>query len=358
MKVGVVGTGPVGLGCAALLDANGHEPLLWSPRRRLDAPGGRLPVVTEGLFAHRCDVPVATDVADLAAPDAIIVCVLGNGHRAVFEALAPVVRAGQTVIISSHCSMGALYLSRLLAARGLDVPIVAWATTLTGGPMRDGRVQVRLLRKELDVAAIPQGAGDHALSLSRQLFTARFQPAESLLAIALSNLNPPIHMASAILNFTRIEKGEVWDNFGCITPGVGRLIEGLDAERLAIAAAFGLRVRSAREHYLKSFPDLVPGSVAEMAQQVSIQRQGSSPGPARIDTRYMTEDVPFGIVPLIALARAAGIPVPLHEAGLAVANAIYGRDFASENDLLPVVGLGHMDAAAIRRAVQEGWPRS
>jgi opine dehydrogenase len=320
------------------------------------AAGGRRTIETFGLFEHRCEAALAADVAAIGETDVVIVCVRGNGHRTVFETIAPVLRQSQSVIISSHCSLGALYLSQLVAERGLALPIIAWATTLTGGPMSGERVYVRLLRGELDVATIPASAAAHGLALSRQLFSARFTEAENLLAVALSNLNPPIHMASALLNFTRMERAEIWDNFGCITEGVGRLIEDLDAERLAVAAAFGLTVRTAREHYLKSFPALAPGTVAAMARQVAMQRQGSSPGPATIQTRYVTEDVPFGIYPLIGLARVAGSPTPLHEAGLQLLGSVYGRDFAADNDLLPKVGLERLDSAALQGLVRDGWP--
>jgi len=43
----------------------------------------------------------------------------------------------------------------------------------------------------------------------------------------------------AVANFTRIERGEAWPQYHFLTPAVARLVEALDAERRAIAAAFG-----------------------------------------------------------------------------------------------------------------------
>jgi hypothetical protein len=45
--------------------------------------------------------------------------------------------------------------------------------------------------------------------------------------------------------------------------------------------------------------------------------------------------MPFGIVPLIEIGRARGVPMPLHEAGVALLGALCGRDFAAENDVFP-----------------------
>jgi opine dehydrogenase len=357
MRVGIIGAGPIAQGCAALLADRGHQPMLWSPRGRRFPPGtSSIAVRTTGLLELSADVPLAQGPAELAPCDVLMVCVLGNGHRRVMEAIAPYVRVGQVVIVSSHCSLGALFLSRLLALRGVAATIAAWATTVIAGPLREGVVQVRLLRGEMDVAALPAGDLPRALEVSRALCGERFAPAPDLLAVALSNLNPPVHMANALLNFTRMERAEVWPNYGCITAGVGRLVEALDAERLAVAAAFGHGVRSAREHMRKSTADLpADATFSEMAQIIESRRAGGSPGPASAESRYVTEDVPFGIHPLIELGRVARVPTPLHAAGLALLNAVYGRDFAAENDLLPALGLEAMDAATLQARCRDGW---
>ncbi|RCI77211.1 hypothetical protein DNK03_21540 [Brucella anthropi] len=181
---------------------------------------------------------------------------------------------------------------------------------------------------------MPEAAGPTALSFWRALFGEMLVMGEGPLATALSNLNPPIHMANALCNFTRIEKGEYWSNYDGITEGVARLIKSLDIERLAVAAAHGVKVRDVEEHYRISF-GFEPGlSLARMAAMVHEIRKGP-PGPTSTDTRFVTEDVPFGIVCVERLARQAGIAVPLHSAGIDLFSALYGRDFRAENNLLP-----------------------
>ncbi|MGO4781288.1 hypothetical protein AB4084_37970, partial [Lysobacter sp. 2RAB21] len=63
----------------------------------------------------------------------VMLAMPGNAHKMALEATAEHLREGQPVIISSHASFGALYLSRLLAERGIRAPIIAWGTTLTTG---------------------------------------------------------------------------------------------------------------------------------------------------------------------------------------------------------------------------------
>ena len=265
--------------------------------------------------------------------DAVFIAVTGNHHHAVLDALAPILRAGQSVIISSHCSFGALILAERLRARDMALPIIAWGSTVvTGRRAEPLTVKISNIRRRLDMAAIGEGSRGEGLSLCRDLFGDRFQERAGIVAITLSNVNAQNHLALALCNLTRIERGEAWGNYAGITASVGRLMEALDAERLALAAAFGVEVRSVREHFHLSF-DVKLGSVAEMAKAIDA-RGGAPNGPTSMDTRYVLEDVPFGIVPVERLGRIAGVPTPLHGAGIDMFNALYGRDFRSENDLL------------------------
>ncbi|WP_204325136.1 hypothetical protein, partial [Stenotrophomonas maltophilia] len=72
-------------------------------------------------------VRVARDCADAVAnADVVMIALPGYGHKLALDQAAPHLREGQTVIVSSHASFGALYLSKLLAARGISLPIVVW----------------------------------------------------------------------------------------------------------------------------------------------------------------------------------------------------------------------------------------
>ncbi len=68
----------------------------------------------------------------------------------------------------------------------------------------------------------------------------------------------------------------------------------------------------------------------------------------------MLEDVPFGLVPTARLGRLAGRPAPLHEAGIALLSALYGRDLAAANDLLPAIGFDRLGAERLRTLARDG----
>ena len=228
----------------------------------------------------------------------------------------------------------------------MRAPIAAWGTTVTTGRRLAGAgVRVSNIRDKVDIAALPVGEVDAMVALCGALFGDRFVPRADLIAVSLSNVNPQNHLGMALCNFTRIEKAEPWANWSGLTPSVGRLIEALDAERLAVAAAFGAAVRTVRDHFHLSFA--VPrGPVGEAG--AILAARDATPGPVGLGTRYITEDVPFGLVPSALLGRIAGVPMPLHEAGIAIFSALYGRDFRAENDLLPALALDGLSMDGLR----------
>ncbi len=92
-----------------------------------------------------------------------------------------------------------------------------------------------------------------------------------------------------------------------------------------LASRFGVAVRSIHEHFNLSY-GISFGTMGEMA--AALDATGNTPnGPASVDTRYIYEDVPFGLVVTEMLGRVAGTPTPLHTAGIEIFSGLYGRDF-------------------------------
>lgn len=360
MKIGIAGAGSIAFAMAAFLEQNGHQATLWSPsgaRTRTLAEGKAL--VSQGAVEGNFHPSVATSAKALVEDAEIIVVALpAYGHKVVFDAVAPHITASHTVLISSHASFGALYLSRLLAERGVVAAIVAWGTTIVSGRQTGpADVKVNTIRARVDLATVPASASAKGLEVCQTLFGDRFVDRGSLLAIALSNLNPQNHMGIALGNMTRMERGENWSQGQNVTPNIGRLLEALDQERIDIATALGLKVRTIFEHFHLSFHVPV-SSISQMNQEMHEAGNGGT-GPATADSRYVTEDVPFGLVMTARLGRLAGKPAKLHESGVEIFSAMYGRDFAAENDLLAALDLDALSLSQIVDLCREGFaPRA
>lgn len=357
MRVGIVGAGSIAFGTACLLEQGGHEATLWSPsgERTKELATGKALAAT-GAIVGTFHPKVAASAAELVAgSDVLVVALPGYGHKKAFDAVVPHIRADQAIIVSSHASFGALYLSRDLARRGVVIPIVAWGTTVVAGRQKgQTEVTVSTVRRKVDIATVPSARSAEGLALCEKLFGDRFVDRGSLMAIAVSNLNPQNHMGIALCNLTRMERGETWSQGQNVTPKVGRLLEELDQERLSIAAALGLDVRTIFQHFHLSFHVPV-ASISEMNQQMHEAGNGGQ-GPTTADSRYVLEDVPFGLVATAKLGRLAGRPADLHESGIRIFSALYGRDFVAENDLLSALDIDAMSLDDLTRLSRDGFP--
>lgn len=358
MKVGIIGAGGIGFALAGFLIEAGHQAHLWSPSGQSTAAlaaGAVLQV--EGAFSGSYTPKIAASAAKaVTGMDAIIIAAPANAHRQLFDVITPHITAGQVVIISAHQAFGALYLARALAARGVRTPIVAWGTTVTtGSKIAADRVRISTVRAQVDMATLPADMAQKGLDCCRALFGDRFLVRKGgLMAVSLGNLNPQNHMALALTNLTRMERGEDWPQFHYYTPAVGKLIEALDAERLAIAAALDCETRSIFDHLHLSY-HLPIAPVSDMLAML-YERGATSPGPTNLNTRYVTEDCPYGLVTTALLAAKSGVAAPLHVAGIDLFSALYGRDFRAENDLAAAIGLEDMPLAELQELVVNGYP--
>ena len=350
-KVFILGAGAVARGSAALLEDRGHKTIIWSPS------GASANDLGEGLSAKgaleiRCSTVISKDPADIATCDAVLVALPGYAHKEIFDEIAAFLPDGLPIIVSSHVSFGALYLKQILAERGVTCPIICWGTTVVTGRRVPGGVTINTIRSKVDLCTVPEISSSHGLALCQELFGDVFVPRAGLMAITLSNLNPQNHLGIAMGNMTRMERGEIWSQGQNITPNVGRLMEKLDAERLAIAETLGLRVRTIFEHFHYSFQVPIT-NISQMNQMMHAKGSGGH-GPDTPESRYVTEDVPYGLVPIALLGRLTGRPAVLHQAGIDILSAMYERDFTAENALLPALGIETMSLDNLCSLAQDG----
>ena len=77
--------------------------------------------------------------------------------------------------------------------------------------------------------------------------------------------------------------------------------------------------------------------------------------PKSLDHKFITEDVPTGLIPMNALEVAAWVRTPEIDALIEIVRDMTGKDFASEERTLGRLGLGGMEAAQIRHVVETGF---
>ena len=324
--VAVLGAGAGGLSCATELSLDGHDVRLWS---RGGAPGAfsYTGVLGEGAVAAgaaSADLP-----ATVRGADAVVVCLPALGHAAVFADLAEAGCAAPVVLNPGHTG-GALHLRRVFAARGVPLPPVAELSTLTYVARRtpEGGVRITGRARQVRCATLPGGAA--AAEAAAKLFPGTLTEAPDVLATSLSNVNLVLHPPGAILSAAWAEAtgGTFTFYVDAMTGGVGRVIDALDAERRAVAAAFGHALpRLAEEMALIGTVPPAMASCGDTAAAVMAGEANKSiTAPGSLRHRYYQEDFPYAVTPFLALAQIAGVAAPVASALLTVAGAATDLD--------------------------------
>ena len=135
MKVGIIGTGAIGLGSVALLLSFNHKPILWSPSGKgTHAFKKNKQLIARGKVEGEFSPSVVKSAKELALSNDIIkIAVPAYAHKYVIDAISPFIESRHVIVISSHASFSALYLSKKLAERKVSPLVIAWGTTILSG---------------------------------------------------------------------------------------------------------------------------------------------------------------------------------------------------------------------------------
>ena len=341
MRLAVLGAGAVGPGIAALAASRGHQVAIWSPSGAGTAGLGDS-IEAEGLLTGRFPLRVAPDLLDaLDDAEAAVLAVPAYAFPGLLPQIAAALPPHVPLLISPAASLAPLAFEALMAHHGIRAPVGCLGTTPLGGRRTaPDRVRVAMIRSALDIAAIPADRAPEMAALAEALFGNRYIPARDALAVALVGSNPIIHGVLALTNLTRIEKREAWPQYEMMTEAACRMMTAMDAERAALAASFGLEVPSLPT-LLHRANGVAMGPMHEMAAAIAAGR-GAVYGPTDLGNRYVTEDVPYGLVFYLRLAGAQGVAMPV-TAACATALAAASGGALDVNPLLDGLDLSALD---------------
>jgi opine dehydrogenase len=350
MQLTILGAGAVGPAAAALAVSRGHGATLWSPRGG-GTHGIGAALTAEGALSGTARVDVAVDLGRaVAAAEAVLVSVPPHALGPVLRRVAPMLREGIPVILAPGHSLATLLLDRLLAMRGVRVPVGSMSLPpVVAARTAPDRVRILSIRERVEIATVPAAESGAMARLCADLFGLPFVALGDALGAALATSEPVLQAAVAMGNLTRIEGAETWDLHGGMTPAVCRVMAGLDAERLALARAYGHRVDPLplQLHRATGVPE---GSLPAMARGMA-ETLGPTPGPRGLDAAHLAESVTYGLGLWLRLAEPKRIAMPLTAAAVALLETMWGTTLTSD-DLLE-----GLDMSQLAGLLREGHPR-
>lgn len=289
----------------------------------------------------------------IAGADLVIVCTQAQQVPDVARTLDPLLGANQVVLVKPGCTGGALEFRNVATrARRLGTVFAEADAFVFGSRVpKPGVVYIASVKRSFAVATLPADAVDATVELVRAVFP-EARSAESVLHTGLSNMNPILHVAPMLANVGRIElESESFDFYGeGVTPGVARVMEAHDRERLAVADALGVSVPSVREWIGATYNvdcDELYSGIAQLSSEV----YGPVPAPAKLEHRFLTEDVECGAVPVTSLGRQLGVDVSVTAHSIALASTLLGRNLEASGRTTRRLGLDGLGASEIAAAV-------
>jgi opine dehydrogenase len=357
MDIAVLGSGNGG--CAVAFDcaAHGHRVRLFDFQQFPDSikavqnNGG---ISCEGVLEGFQPVVFAGHEIEKALDGADIIYAVGPAYstRPFAEACRPHLEKGQIVIVCPGSCGGAIAFKN---GAGLDLRdegiVIAETSTLPYAVrlLEPGRVRIfNKLKGGLLLAAVPAQKTGYVLAQVRDVYPT-MSAAKNILQTSLQNGNPVIHPAITLMNVALIErtKGDFDFYHQGVTPAVGRLVEGVDRERIAIGKKLGVEV----------IPDPELGVLQGYMTEATYDNGfNTAPGFAGVkaqpslDYRYFNEDVGYGLVFLQKLGEQVGVETPVMSAVITLVSLLMNRDYVGEaRRTMATLGLSNHTASELEK---------
>jgi opine dehydrogenase len=347
----VLGAGHGGLAMAGHLALMGFtvnlynrtEDRIWAVQQR---GGVELQGEVEGfarlnIVTHRIEDAIR-DV------DVLMVVVPASGHRFMAEVCAPHLKDGQIVVLNPGRTLGAIEFKQVLKEKGCPADvIVSEAQTLiyASRVTNPGQARIFRIKNSVPLASIPAYRIPDVLKVVRTAFP-QFAPGTNVFRTSFDNIGAVFHPAISILNAGWIEdKYEFEFYVQGASASVCRVLEKLDEERVAVAAALGINSITAREWLYCAYD--ATGRDLHEAMMANVGYRGLL-APNNLNVRYLTEDIPMSLVPMASLGEMLGVSTPTIRSIIHLSSILQGVDFWAEGRTVEKLGISGLSVRNLR----------
>jgi len=282
--------------------------------------------------------------------DILMVVVPATAHAFFAESCAPHLRDGQIIILNPGRTGGALEFKKIFGDRKITKKIfLAETQTFLYASRTIGSAASHIFRikENVPLATLPAYWIPGVLSVIRPVFL-QFVPGDNILKTSLDNIGAVFHPALTLFNMAWIEGSEGDFDFYLdgLSPSLAKVLEEIDKERIAVAAALGVKIPSAREWLYQIY-----NSVGETLYQ-AIHKTSAYKGikaPPNIAHRYIWEDVPASLVPIASIGDMLGVATPSIKSIIHIASAVHQKDYWKEGRTVEKLGIAGFSVKEIRQ---------
>ena len=297
---------------------------------------------------------LTTDLkAAIRGVDVIFIGGSADAHEPFSRALAEHFEDGQYIVFTSN--FGALRFHKWMAEAGVTTrvtPVETMSLLYATRALEPGVVSCIGVKNYLPTAALPAERTSDFLEKVRPAFH-QFAAAPNVWFTSVNNLNPIVHPPMVLYNAGRIEStgGKGWNLYADgATESVTRVMMAMDEERMAVlgpACGEGIRFKDAFERLYADY-SLGRQSLSDTLRKSPIHGNPAFPAPAAVDTRYLTEDLPYGLAPWSSIGRMWGIQTPMLDAVIRTASVMLDVDYFKQGLSVEDLGIAGMSPGEVR----------
>jgi opine dehydrogenase len=362
--IAILGAGHGGCASAADLTLRGYDVRLQARREQrlepirqkggLEITGG----VHQGFVALR---NLTTRVAEaIEGADLIMLVVPAVGLAYYAQELAPLLSPERIIFLHPGQTGGGLHFLHALRTAGYpdDIQLCETASLTQGCRLLEPtRVYMPGYLRNLGWSALPGRHAERLFSVLRPVYP-HLVRMQNTLETSLANANMVMHPPGMVMNAGWIQQtaGDFYFYREGITEAVGQVMAAIEAERIRIGAALGVRTQP----LLEMLRDM--GVVSEASLQTgnfstalrSSEMASAIRSPSTLEDRYIHEDVGYGLVPLAEFGTLLRISTPTIDALIHLASLAGGVDFKKDGLTLERMGLADVQPSDLEQFLWEG----
>jgi len=340
-----------------IIERGGIEVIARTPEgKEFELPAGGRSGFIKITGKITSDMRVALEGVDL-----ILLVVPSFGRERFVKEMGPYIKDGQTIIIFPGF-FGAIQCNKVLKDIGYRKDLnICETESLHYICKRIGpaKVLVKAKKDQMLFSVFPAKQTKKILKEIKKIYPQMIS-AKNVLETTLANNNSVVHPQSILLNMHMVERklfpyheiigGGLCRNYG-VTKGMARIMEGVDREKVMLGERLGLKIMKMKDaikvYYGVEGKDLYEAIYNCFAYHTQL-------APTSIKHRYVTEDVPYGLVPFASLGNQLEVPVPTIKAMATIGSVATGIDFWNDGMTMEKLGLANKSAKELNEYVENG----
>lgn len=276
------------------------------------------------------------------------------GHKHFFNAIMPYLEDGQT-IVTWPGNYGALLFSNMLRKQRVKKNIIfAEGSTLPWGCRLESPSRIVISRERTTIlfSTLPAKYVTKAIEDLQDYYP--LVACENVLVTSLNNLNPIVHPPGCILSAAWVDtlQSDFYYYKHGTTQSTLKTIKAVYQETARVAEAVGIKMSQYPEEAFWSKRTIMAVGSKQVPPKEGAVTELS--GPSSMKYRYITEDIPYGLVPVAKIAKKFGVPVPTIEAIINLASVINETDYFKEGRSLEELGIKELTKEELTKRLQEG----